>query len=416
MKDLNITAAASALINTGRIRTLSGSIVKYDETTRTYKAVTVRGLRHIVRQYYPYESGSVITDIMQEIFALFENGMYDINTSNIHVSFNNGILNYITGQFYTNRSEVKDDIHVHIPWDYDTSLESTQAVSALESWANGDQDTYNQFLEFLGYCLCGNPVLKKFFILVGNSDSGKSTFLRLLQVLVGKGNYSAAPMHMLDKRFMFAQMQGKMVNIDAEMSSVRIGEDAASMIRALVACDARDIEEKCEPIYSARLPIVLVGACNELPSLDDRYKAMLNRLIPIKFNGSFPSDNCSTSFETTITKDFEAMSYIVTHAFMELKGVFERKMFTLSTDSESLLESFKSRNNPELGYIDECGYDHFYMARTIDAYEEFKLFCEFNGYSSISQQKFNDSVCARYSLKTMRKTINGMKVTSFDKD
>ena len=60
--------------------------------------------------------------------------------------------------------------------------------------------------EILGYCLTTFTDAKKFFILLGRKDTGKSTFLRLLENLIPKDNVSHVELQSINKEYNTAQL------------------------------------------------------------------------------------------------------------------------------------------------------------------------------------------------------------------
>lgn len=80
-------------------------------------------------------------------------------------------------------------------------------------------------LGFLAYCLWRDYQFQTFVILNGKGNNGKSTLLAFIKDFLGSRNASGESLYRLsdpDNRFVTAQLFGKLANIDADISKVKL--------------------------------------------------------------------------------------------------------------------------------------------------------------------------------------------------
>lgn len=73
-----------------------------------------------------------------------------------------------------------------IRWDYNPEAYSELADKTLDKIACGDPAIRALLEEAIGYCFYRRNELGKAFILTGDKSNGKSTFLSMVQTLLGK--------------------------------------------------------------------------------------------------------------------------------------------------------------------------------------------------------------------------------------
>jgi hypothetical protein len=109
------------------------------------------------------------------------------NTSLNYLLFKNGIYNMTTGKF---KKEFDPNIvfHCSIPWDYH-KRDKTKVKNAMELTFNAWFDNPSPMIMALAIALAGGNPIKKFYFCPGRTNSGKSTFVKILETVFG--NYIA---------------------------------------------------------------------------------------------------------------------------------------------------------------------------------------------------------------------------------
>lgn len=159
------------------------------------------------------------------LFA-FNNGIYDINTDSLEPFSPQYII--------TNK----------IPWNYNPDAKSDLVDSVLDRLSCGDADIKELLKEVAGACLYRSAAIGggKAAILVGDKSNGKSTFLHMVQTMLGKDNYSAIDLGELKDRFSTIMLYGKLANIGDDISNEYIAD--TSILKKMITGEVIKAEQK----------------------------------------------------------------------------------------------------------------------------------------------------------------------------
>ena len=178
----------------------------------------------------------------------------------------------------------------HKPDDYSTiqipiSWNPTADYSPLKDWLAQvmPTDCIEMVQQIIGYCCSTITSVKKFFVVVGPRDAGKTTFLVIVQRLVGWRNFELIDLKdFSENRFAPAKLENKILAVHDDIAKGRLKDTA--MIKTLTGGGGTIIiERKCENSYKAPLYAKLLYACNKVPTATDKSDAWLDRvcLIPM---------------------------------------------------------------------------------------------------------------------------------------
>ncbi len=181
-------------------------------------------------------------------------------------------------------------------------------------------DTIQLVWEVIGYLLMfGNP-LQKSVILQGPGGNGKSTFLRVLQHLIGRENISALSLRqMTEDRFALAGLLGKTANLAGDIDSKYLGD--SSRFKQVVGGDLIEVERKFGQPFSFEPYAVPVFSANEFWKTGDTTHGYWRRWLPIPF--PYPV--------TEKAKKGELDPLDESVLFAETAGIFNRAMIGLRT-------------------------------------------------------------------------------------
>lgn len=125
-------------------------------------------------------------------------------------------------------------------------------------------------------------------ILVGDKHNGKSTYIHMVESMLGKDNYSAADMGTLGNRFITITLYGMLANIGDDISNGYIAD--ASIFKKLVTGEEVQAEEKGKPPINFASYAMHIYSANDIPHMKDPTGAALRRLLFIPLNGKFTKD------------------------------------------------------------------------------------------------------------------------------
>jgi len=124
------------------------------------------------------------------------------------IPFKNGLLDLSTKQLET---ATPDNVTTWVlPYDYSDMATCPNFLQWLETAVENDQDTIQLLRAWLNALLTGRPDLQIFLHMIGPGGTGKSTFGRIVFLLVGNENATTTSLYQLEKnRFETASIYGK---------------------------------------------------------------------------------------------------------------------------------------------------------------------------------------------------------------
>jgi Predicted ATPase len=117
----------------------------------------------------------------------------------------------------------------------------------------------------------GHGPYKRAYLIHGEKDSGKTTFVELLECLVGKEGFCDVSLDKLTQRFQIASIEGKLLNLHDDMSYFTLSDTGT--FKTLTGRRQHDVERKGVQPYTAILDAVHVFTTNMPAKFDARVKA-----------------------------------------------------------------------------------------------------------------------------------------------
>lgn len=307
------------------------------------------------------------------------------------IPFKNGIYNLNTDQLEPFSPERM--ISNKIPWNYNPGAKSALVDSVLDKLSCGDADIRHSLEEVAGSCLYRSASLGGGMaaILTGGRENGKSTYIYMVESMLGKENYSAVDMGDLGKRFMTVLLYGKLANLGDDISNQYIQDPA--IFKKLVTGEEIQAEEKGrDPIKFVPYATHIYSA-NDIPRIKDPTGAVLRRLVIIPFEAHFAKTD--PDYDPAIKhklRKAEHMEYFIQCALDGLADVLDRRRFTVPAKAEQQKAEYEVENNPILSFIEEVGKDSIVNEATADVYARYKVFCNNSGFQSGSNLTFSKNI------------------------
>lgn len=320
------------------------------------------------------------------------------------IAFENGIYNLENDQMLDFNPEIM--IRNKINYDYYDEAYDELCDKTLNKISCNDREIRLLLEELIGYCFFTRNELGKAFILVGDKANGKSTFLSLLQVLLGDDNISSLDLSELGDRFKTAELFGKLANIGDDIGDEFVANPA--LFKKLVTGDRVNVEKKGQDPFEFNNYSKFIFSANQIPRIKDRTGAVQRRLIIIPFNANFSKDD--PDFDPYIKHKLlkkSSLEYLIKLGVGGLKRVLKNKSFTKSERVEKELEEYEKNNNPILLFFDETEKDEIVNESVSDLYRMYTVFCAENNFSPFSKIEFGRNVSSYYGLINKGKRING---------
>lgn len=330
------------------------------------------------------------------------------------IAFENGLLDIVDDTFtpFTPEHIITNKVH----WRYNPEAYSEIADQVLNRIACNDPQIRALLEEAIGYCFYRRNELGKCFILIGDKSNGKSTFLSMVQTLLGEENIASLDLKELGDRFKTAELFGKLANIGDDIGDEFIPN--AAIFRKLVTGDRVSAERKGQNPFEFNNYSKFLFSANNIPRIKDKTGAVQRRLVIIPFEATFtkllsdgsPNPDFNPYIKHLLKTD-EVMEYLVKLGIEGLKRVLENRAFTASDKVQKEMDEYEEQNNPVLGFIKECEEDEFQIVNepTNKVYKRYHEYCIANSLSPLSAGEFSKQIKRLMNLEIVDKKINGKK-------
>lgn len=338
-----------------------------------------------------------------------KNGVYDINTDTL--------LPHSPKYYFLNQ----------LPVDYDKKADCPMFKTFLQQICgkNGErrkiiEDTIQ---EYIGYTFYRAYTFKRYVLLDGSGDNGKTALMNVVKSVIGEENNTSVSLQDLNnQRFALAKLYGKLGNISDDLPDKAVKYTGA--IKQITGNSPLwgDVKHSKEGISFCNYAKPWYG-CNKLPEVYDWSDAFFGRMMQITFLNKFiTTPDYDTIDNHTI---FKADTNLTEKLIQELPGVLnygleglhrllENGEFSFEESTSRIREEYIKKTNPVHAYIEEeCERTNADWGITKnDFYNEVMMYCERNGYDKPSSQnevtnKVNDEAGDIY-LKQRR--VNGERV------
>lgn len=325
---------------------------------------------------------TTITRIYQ-LFAMdfaLEKTYEEINQYPKHwIPFKNCMLDAKTGE----RHEHKPEYYCinQIPWDVPdkeyTGIETEKFFQSAMS-----REDRKTIFQFVGLCMtrCN---FQKFIMLVGGRGTGKSLLIRIVQYLIGAGNYSSVPLQKLEEKFYSIQLLGKLVNLCADLNGNPL--KTVNTIKLITGGDSLSDSYKGRDIITFTPYARLLFSCNSVPiSLDEKSNALFERIILIEMNNR--PEKPDRQLEDKLRDE---IPYIIEQALKELKQLFEDNALYESERSKELVAELYADSDSVQAFLQERMIrDISKSIKSTELHELYKKYCEETEREPLSRTRF----------------------------
>lgn len=392
-------------------------IIKINNQLHIYKnGIYISGLAEIeaeMIQHIPGLNRAKRTEVLAYLDILIrENSKAE--DANL-IAFENGLYNIVDDSFVEFTPE--HIITNKIRWKYNPEAYSELADKTLNKIACNDPQIRALLEEAIGYCFYRRNELGKAFILTGDKSNGKSTFLSMVQCLLGDENISSLDLKELGDRFKTAEMFGKLANIGDDIGDEFIANPA--IFKKLVTGERVSAERKGQNPFEFNNYSKLLFSANNIPRIKDKTGAVQRRLTIIPFDARFSADDPDFNPHIKhLLKTDEVMEYLINLGIAGLKRVLLNRKFTGSTKVQKAMDEYEENNNPIIGFFRECEDEEFQIENepTNVVYKRYQEYCLANSLQPMSNIEFSKQVNRILNMRVENKWLNGKKHRIFIKN
>lgn len=266
-----------------------------------------------------------------------------------YVNTLNGLYDLKTGKHEEHTPEKAG--RNQMQFSYKPDMQVIEVDEFLMNVADGNEERRDLLLQMIGYCLTKTVREQKLFFLHGaTANNGKSTFLKVLQSLVGRDNYVTIGLQQLTDRFTPAQLADKTLNVQADISDSFIKD--LSHIKNLTTGDEIQAERKGKDPFVLQSFAKFVFSANEMPKAS-KDRGWERRLMIIPFTKEF-KDSDNFDIESIVHQD--ALDYLGTLALDYYQALYmqpptrDRKWANYEESQHTLLQ-YKEDSDSALAFV-----------------------------------------------------------------
>jgi len=273
-----------------------------------------------------------------------------------------------------------------IPVKYDPNADCPNIRQFL-SQVTATKEDIDILLEVVGFCLYREYFIAKALMVVGDGSNGKSTFLNLLKVFLGKENVSGRSLQELEEnRFAKADLHHKLANIYADLPDKALWRTGT--FKMLTGRDLITAERKFQNSFTYENYAKLLFSANKVPEAYDDTDAFFRRWIIVVFPNQFVGEKADPHILKKLTTP-EELSGLLNLVLPALKRLLEKGQFSYSKTTEEIREDYIRKSSPTAAFVMDClevDSDAFIVKK--DLYNAFSEYCRQRSLPAVTQDTF----------------------------
>ena len=307
---------------------------------RTYVRRGYTVIKQILTESMASKKSSFKAEVTRYIGDKVPKKVEDFDADHNILNFKNCFYNWETGEISTDPEYYDSMVQIDTEYRQDAGelqefLDFMQSVMPIEKRRNG-------LLEGTALVFLRTLVHEETAVfLVGDGSNGKSTYLHIIQKILGDNATASIPIHKLEKRFQAAEVNGKFAVIYNEIPKEPL--ESNEMYNNITTRDRIQGERKGQdPFYFNPFCILLFGG-NNLPEKPSYKLADVRRDIIFEFTRTFRDEEKDSSlWDYFITE--ENKTKILNTLMKYAKNVLDQGglSFKQSDDEKDLLYKFRS--------------------------------------------------------------------------
>ena len=383
------TEISRQLIKTGIYKTNRESEQIYYYKTGIYNR---NGEAQVKETVHDLQEGTESTNLCGEVIGKVQRGTYVdpkafFDHSEHKIVLENGILDLDALELSEHTPEwlSLNKFPVH----FDKSAGCPGILKFLSEIVRPDDIPLLQ--EWTGYNLWifGYPA-QKAMLFVGDGGNGKSTFIGILEALIGRQNRSAVSLHELeDNRFAKADLFGKASNLYPDLPNRDL--KGTGMFKMLTGGDPIRAEDKNVKSWTFHNVAKLTFSCNEVPRVPEDSTAFFRRWIIVEFPYSFEGTKQEDrDLKERLVGNIEEMSGFLNWALEGLQRLRGNGWkFSNGKTVEIVKEDYIVRSDPYKAFVMHCIVENSGSQVKKDSlYGAYKEHCDIHKVASRSRDAF----------------------------
>lgn len=342
-------------------------------------------IRHLILSMLGQEGKSqMVSDVCRIVTDLsIIRGGRAFNDRNNTLPLRNGMFDLVAGQIVNHDPDHLNtyclDIDLRI--DPDNLPDCPHFKKFLIEFVPDDA-TRREVLKFAAYCLTRETRHEKALFLIGPGGDGKSTFIRVLESILGEVNVSNISLGALEDQFQRVMLKDKLLNVSTEIEG---GLLQSGIFKAVVSGDRITASYKHRDGFSFTPVAKHVFAANKFPPIQDTSRGLLRRMMVVETARKFKEADLQLKDKLLGELDAIFLMLIRHLQILQEEGFKDEEIPFMVKCRANFAES----NNPVIGFaqihLETNPTDH---AETLAVYHCYVKYCAARGYKPKSEQHF----------------------------
>lgn len=259
----------------------------------------------------------------------------------------NGLLDVRTGELHP--FTPTEFVTVQLPVTYDKNAVCPEILKFFGEIAPPDMEP--MFEEVFGYCLLRELPIHKATVLLGEGANGKSTFLDLLTLFLGKENVSHVTLQqMCEGRFELAELHGKLANIVDDLPGASL--KSVGNFKTVTGNAPILVQRKHKDPFNEWSTTKHLFGCNKLPKPSEDTIAYFRRFNIVPFNRFFTGASDDKAKLKKISAQGE-LSGMLNLALSGLKRLLEKGDFSGAKSTEDTRQLYIKSSDSCKAFVEE---------------------------------------------------------------
>lgn len=373
----------------------------YDKSG-VYREVSDDIFKGIIKNKLPQDLQK--TNIIKEIFELIrmDESVYvsadEVNADENIINCKSGILHLDTKGITEHDPKILTTVQIPCKLLPELKPPKNEYFLKFLSELSGENGEVMQLLlEFIGLTLSNikGSRTKKALFLVGEGNTGKSQFRKLLSELIGAENDTSIDLEAIEGRFGTSQLLFKRLAGSNDMKFATVGQ--LGMFKQLTGGDRIYAEKKGKDGFTMSFNGLLCFCTNQMPKFGgDKGEHVYERFIIVECNNVIPPEKRDPKI---IDKLLSERDYIFTLCIEQLYGLIERNYkFAVPEVCRKALNRYKVDNDNVLAFIEECTeYQPLDTVgnglKTSEVYQIYCDWCSDNSERRVGKKVFVSRLC-----------------------
>ena len=184
--------------------------------------------------------------------------------------------------------------------------------------AGGNELLILRLKQATGYIIAPDNRAKRFPLLQGRGDTGKSVYGNLMESFFDESAVSHLDIFRFRERFSLSTLVDKRLNISMDMPRGELSDQAASSIKELTGRDPVTVEEKYKAPRSAVISCSLVFGTNHVLKLKSPDEAFAKRVLLLPFIYPVPKERQDHYLLEKLVAEKSGVLYVALMAYRDL--------------------------------------------------------------------------------------------------